>query len=55
MKKLSYISTAIICAFILWIGASWIDVVSDNLSTDPQHANINAFVLLTELMEEENN
>lgn len=54
MKNLSNIFTAIMCAFLLWLGVSWIDVVSDNLSTDPQHSNINAFVLLVDFMEEEN-
>ena len=52
MKTLSYISTAIVCIFLLWICLSWIDVVSDNLSRYPQHADLNAFVLLVDFIEE---
>ena len=32
--------------FLLWIGASWIDVIADN-STTAIHASWNLFVLLT--------
>lgn len=35
-------------AFMVWVGASFIDVVVDN-STTAEHASWNAFVVLTEL------
>lgn len=35
-------------AFMVWVGASFIDVVVDN-STTAEHANWNVFVMLTEL------
>ena len=34
--------------FLLWIGISFVDVVADNTTT-AQHANWNAFVVMTEL------
>ena len=37
-------------AFMVWVGASFIDVVVDN-STTAEHASWNAFVILTELAE----
>ena len=55
MDKIGNLLAGIMIAFLLWVGVSWIDVISDNLSTDPQHSNINAFVLLVDFMEEENN
>lgn len=40
---------AIMTALILWLGVSWVDVVSDNTRQDPQHSNMNFFVVMTEL------
>ena len=54
MKTLSNIFTAILCAFLLWVGLSWVDIVSDNLSQAPNHSDLNAFVLLVNFAEEEN-
>lgn len=45
---------AIMTAFILWLGVSWVDVVSDNTRPNAEHSNLNAFVLFTELWESEN-
>lgn len=49
-KTVIYILSIIIIA---WFAFSFIDIVSDNNSQEPQHANINAFVLITEGGEEE--
>ena len=54
MTKLSYIAATLAAVFLLWIGASYIDVISDNLYKNPQHSNLNAFVLLLDYMEESN-
>ena len=51
MKTLKYIFYGIAAAFLVWIAASYIDVVSDNITEQPQHSNLNAFVLLLEYME----
>lgn len=34
--------------FILWIAASWVDIVWDNCSPNPVHSEYNAFVILVE-------
>jgi hypothetical protein len=38
--------------FLLWVALSWVDIIADNLKENPEHSNINAFVLLTNYMEE---
>jgi hypothetical protein len=38
-------------AFVVWVGASFIDVIVDN-STTAEHASWNAFSLLVEMVEE---
>jgi hypothetical protein len=53
MTKLSYILAGICCAFLLWIGISWADVIADNLEPEPRHSNYNFFVLFTSLWEDE--
>lgn len=53
MTKLSYILAGLAAAFLVWIAASYIDVISDNITAEPQHSNLNAFVLLLDYMEEE--
>ena len=35
-------------AFLLWVTISWVDVVSDNLSPNPQHADWNIFSMMVE-------
>ena len=49
-KTVIYIASII---FIAWLAFSFIDIVSDNNSREPQHANINAFVLITKNREEQ--
>ena len=49
-KTVIYIASII---FIAWLAFSFIDIVSDNTSREPQHADINAFVLVTKGREEE--
>ena len=49
-KTIIYIASII---FIAWLAFSFIDIVSDNNSREPQHADINAFVLVTKGREEE--
>ena len=49
-KTVIYIASII---FIAWLAFSFIDIVSDNNSREPQHADINAFVLVTKDREEE--
>ena len=51
MKKTIIYITSII--FIAWIIFSFIDIVSDNNSREPQHANINALVLVTKSREKQ--
>lgn len=52
MKKLSYISTSIVCAFLIWFTVSWVDIIADNTAPDPQHLDFNLFVLITNTWEE---
>lgn len=49
MSKTEFFGNLIVLAsiaFMVWVGASWIDIVIDNTTT-AQHANWNLFVLLT--------
>ena len=49
MKKLILDIITVICAICLtWVAWSFVDIVSDNCDPNPQHANINAFVLLVD-------
>lgn len=51
MKRLlEYLIALISIAFMLWIGFSFIDVITDNTTT-AQHASWNAFVMLTKTLE----
>ena len=52
-EKLSIILSGIALLFILWVGISWVDVISDNLDPNPQHSEYNFFVLFTSLWEDE--
>ena len=38
---------------MLWAFFSWVDVVSDNCSPNPQHSDLNLFVLMTESAKED--
>lgn len=35
------------CLFLLWVFASWAEVVSKNLKPNPTYSEWNAFVLIT--------
>ena len=50
-KALEYGMVAISITLVVWIGASWFDVIADN-STTAEHASWNAFSLLVEMAEE---
>ena len=50
-KTLEYGMAVISVALVVWIGASWFDVITDN-STSAEHASWNAFSLLVEMAEE---
>lgn len=50
MKKSNIIATIVGIAGIiitLWLLASWIDIISDNMSQNPQHASWNIFSMIT--------
>jgi hypothetical protein len=53
MEKLSLILAGICCAFLLWVGVSWVDVIADNNKPAPRHSEYNFFVLFTSLWEDE--
>lgn len=53
MNKLSYIIGALSLVFILWVGISWVDVITDNNRPAPRHSEYNFFVVLTSLWEDE--
>ena len=49
MKKLIIDIITIICViYLTWVAWSFVDIVSDNCDPNPQHADINAFVLLVD-------
>jgi hypothetical protein len=50
-KALEYTMAVASIALVVWIGASWFDVITDN-STSAEHASWNAFSLLVEMAEE---
>ena len=50
-KALEYGMAVASIALVVWIGASWFDVITDN-STIAEHASWNAFSLLVEMAEE---
>ena len=47
MKIIGKVITGICALFLLWAFFSWVDVVSDNCSPNPQHSDLNLFVLMT--------
>ena len=47
-EKIMNVVAVMSVALMVWIGASFVDVVADN-STTAQHADWNAFVIMTEL------
>ena len=53
MKIIGKVITGICALFLLWAFFSWVDVVSDNCSPNPQHSDLNLFVLMTESAKED--
>ena len=51
-EKISLILSGIALLFLLWVCASWVDVIADNLTPEPTHSKYNFFVLMTETWEE---
>lgn len=52
MDKFIYTLVALVSAFFLWLALSYVDIVTDNITDNPQHSNLNAFVLLLDYVEE---
>lgn len=48
MKIAKYLFMIICVAIIIWVFASWIDIVADNMSPNPVHSVYNFFVLMME-------
>lgn len=53
MKIIGKVITGICALFLLWAFFSWVDVVSDNCSPNPQHSDLNLFVMMTESAKED--
>ena len=53
MKIIGKVITGICALFLLWAFFSWMDVVSDNCSPNPQHSDLNLFVMMTESTKED--
>lgn len=52
IERILNIMVAFAALFLLWIGLSWVDVVSDNLEPEPRHSKYNFFVVLTTTWED---
>lgn len=53
MKIIGTVITGICALFLLWAFISWVDVVDDNCSPNPQHSDLNLFVMMTESTKED--
>lgn len=53
MKTIKIVFVTIFTFFIIWIGASWVDIAFDNNMPNPQHAKWNYFVLFTPMGNQE--
>ena len=53
-KVIVIIGWIIMIAFMVWIGASFIDIIADNSTLNPIHSNYNFFNILVELGEKIN-
>lgn len=53
MDKIGNIFAGIMCAFLLWVAVSWVDVIADNLQPKPRHSEYNFFVVMTTFWEDE--
>lgn len=52
MKILNAIN-AIVIALAIWAGASYIDIIADNNTSEPHHADWNMFVIAMNLTDGE--
>lgn len=48
MKKIKYLIIAIILLFVVWVTISYIDIISDNYSPNPDHSKYNLFTIVTD-------
>ena len=51
MKKLLAVVNIVAVAFMVWVGASWVEVICKNTSENPTYAPTNFFVQLVEVGE----
>ena len=51
MKWLGRVVVALSVVFMLWLFASWVDIIADNTSPNPVHSEYNAFVMMVESAE----
>lgn len=49
MKKIAMaVMTVVSVLVLLWVAASWVDIVADNCEPNPTHSEYNFFVKATE-------
>ena len=53
-KVIVIIGWVIMIAFMIWVGASFIDIIADNCASNPIHSNYNFFNVLVEIGEKIN-
>ena len=51
--KILNIMNAIVIALAIWAGASYIDIITDNNTSEPHHADWNMFVIAMNLTDGE--
>ena len=55
MKTFTTIFYTLIIALTIWVGVSFIDIVSDNNEHNPEHSDLNFFKVMLELADGGNN
>ena len=59
MKKIGNAIVNTLCVlsviFMLWLGASWVDIIADKCHPNPVHSEYNAFVILCDVLNEAKN
>ena len=53
-KVIVIIGWVIMIAFMIWVGASFIDIIADNCAANPVHHSLNFFNVLVEIGEKIN-
>ena len=53
MKIISAVFVSFCVILTAWLAVSYLDIISDNITPEPQHSNINAFVLFYNAISEE--